>query len=457
MDGVIAFYSAKDVPGDNACVNVDTAFMAEREELFVTGPVKFHGQPLGVIVANTLDLAHRAAGMVHVTYDKQSVRRPVLVDMRAVFEAKDTSRITSELVFAGAEEDDDDFGADLKVEGHLAIGGQYHYTLEPQTTVCRVVEDGFELHSACQWIDLIHTRVAKALNVPANKITIQVRRLGGGYGSKIKNSSMVACACALVCFHLRRTARFVMTIEQNMTVAGKRNSFENTFKAKVDANGAIKSLAAEYFSDYGCSNNEFVTYYIDSVFKSVYKADKWKLKSNVVITDAPSSSWTRAPGHVESVAMAENIMEHIAFATKKNAINVRLANMADSSALKTTFKTFLKDIEYKERRLQLNEYNAANRWKKKGIAAVPINYVLGYFGKFTALVSVYHTDGTVTIVHGGIEMGQGINTKACQVAAHVLGISLEMVSVQPSVTHISPNGYPTGGSQTSEAVAFVSE
>lgn len=84
-----------------------------------------------------------------------------------------------------------------------------------------------------------------------------------------------------------------------------------------------------------------------------------------------------------------------------------------------------------------------------------MKYPQKYFGSLQAFVCIYHFDGTVAISHGGIEMGQGINTKVAQVAAHVLGIPYEFVKVKPSNNLISANSFKTGDSQTSDVVCFV--
>jgi xanthine dehydrogenase/oxidase len=88
------------------------------------------------------------------------------------------------------------------------------------------------------------------------------------------------------------------------------------------------------------------------------------------------------------------------------------------------------------------------------MAIVPMTYHLGVSGPFSTMVSIFHGDGTVQISHGGIEVGQGINTKAAQVCAYKLGIALEKVAVIPSNSFVAPNNTTTGGSLTSEAVCY---
>lgn len=87
-----------------------------------------------------------------------------------------------------------------------------------------------------------------------------------------------------------------------------------------------------------------------------------------------------------------------------------------------------------------------------------MEYPIAYFGfAYPVLVSIYHIDGTVAITHGGIEMGQGVNTKAIQVAAHTLGLPITMIKVKPTNSLTGPNSVVTGGSITSELVAYVNK
>lgn len=104
----------------------------------------------------------------------------------------------------------------------------------------------------------------------------------------------------------------------------------------------------------------------------------------------------------------------------------------------------------------MDSFNAENRWKKRGIATTPMRYSLGYFGTMPAVVSIYHGDGSVAITHGGIEMGQGLNTKVVQVAAHTLGIPMELIKIKPALNSIVPNAICSGGSSASDISSYVS-
>lgn len=147
-------------------------------------------------------------------------------------------------------------GGKHKITGRLDQGLQYHYTMEPQTCVCIPVEDGMDVFCATQWMDITQVSIASAIAEPNNSINMQVRRVGGAYGGKISRSVQIACAAAIAAQHLNRPVRFVMTIEANMNIVGKRYACINDYEVEVDDNGKVQKLINDYVEDSGCSPNE---------------------------------------------------------------------------------------------------------------------------------------------------------------------------------------------------------
>lgn len=156
--------------------------------------------------------------------------------------------------------------------------------------------------------------------------------------------------------------------------------------------------------------------------------------------------------------MIEYMMERIAFSLKLDPIEVRLLNMKqENNPIPEMINQLKIDSEFDDRKKKVEEFNKNNRWRKRGIKMVPLTVGIIYTGLFNAIVSVYHADGSVVIMHGGIEMGQGLNTKAAQVCAYALGIPLEKISVKASNNFTSPNAMVTGGSVGSECVVFATK
>lgn len=240
-----------------------------------------------------------------------------------------------------------------------------------------------------------------------------------------------------------------------MSAIGKRYAVASEYECEVDDSGKILKMKNTFMEDFGCSPNEDVTSFANKAFLNVYDGDAWDVKSQLVLTDAPGNTWCRAPGNLEGMAMAENIMEHIAHVTKRDVNEIRLLNMPSDSPMKKYFTDFRQSTDFDARKKEIDAFNEANRWKKRGISIVPMTFHLEYFFTMPALISVYHGDGSVSITHGGIEMGQGINTKAAQVAAHILGIPLEKIAVKASSVLTAPNSLVSGGSLASDCVPFA--
>ena len=226
------------------------------------------------------------------------------------------------------------------------MGGQFHFAMEPQTTVCIPFEDQLFVKCSTQWIDGTQIAISRCLNIPECRINITVPRTGGAFGGKITRSLQVACACALGSFLTNRPVRFVMSLKSNITVMGKRPGLASEYSIDINDDGKVQKLKNDFTSDLGCSKNESTVQFTAMAFKSCYDGDSWNVTTHEAITNAPGSTTCRAPGTTEAISMVENIMEHIAFACGKDPATVRLNNIPADSEIKQMLSDFIKDTGF---------------------------------------------------------------------------------------------------------------
>ncbi|KYN35640.1 Xanthine dehydrogenase, partial [Trachymyrmex septentrionalis] len=454
LKGFIGFFIAKDIPGKNLCISAASKFksLPQDELLFAEKEVLYAGQPVGVVVAKTHNLANEAAKLVKIIYEQKTKSA---IRIKDALDAQDDFRIMQSVNILAQKKGNN---TQRVIKGSFRCGSQYHYSIETQSCVCVPVEGGMDVYPSSQWRDLIQVSIGNCLNVQNNSINVHVRRVGGSYGSKISRNAQISCACALVCHKLNRPARFVMTMESNMQSIGKRCSTSQDFEVGINDDGVIQYLNTTFWSVCGSSFNEQQSEMIIScMLRSCYLTDTWTFNGHDVQSNLPSNTFCRAPGLTEGVAMIENIMDYITKVTDQDPIEVRLANMnnVDRSVLETMIRDLSKQANYHENKKSINDFNIQNRWKKKGIAIVPMKYLITYEGQFDAMVSVCARDGSVCVTHSGIEIDQGINTKIAQVAAHTLGIDIKLISIKQSNNLTAPNESTTGHSITTETCGYA--
>ena len=169
--------------------------------------------------------------------------------------------------------------------------------------------------------------------------------------------------------------------------------------------------------------------------------------------------------------MTENIMDHLAAKIGMDPLEFRLKNFlkegdlmlhgghkfSGTNPLPGMIEELSKSSAFEERKKAVETFNQNNKWKKRGMSYVPIRYGVGWMPPFPNYchISVFQNDGTISVSHGGIEMGQGINTKVAQTVAKCLDVPMEMIIVKPADALVSPNNIVTGGSTTSEIICNV--
>ncbi|KAJ0176238.1 hypothetical protein K1T71_008412 [Dendrolimus kikuchii] len=453
VPGFIGLYTAKHIPGDNTFTPLNVPLILAKEEILCSNTVKYYGEPAAIIVTDREKTANHAAKLVKIKYVSINPNKPLLTIKDVLKSPEKETRITNNKT---VEPTDIGNNVNCVINGALSIGTQHHFYMEPQTCVVKPTEDGLDVYSSTQWLDLTNVAIAQCLNMPVNSVNVIVRRVGGGYGGKITRSCQIACAAAIVSHLSGKTCRFILSMETNMKIIGKRLPTSCNFEVGVNKEGEIQYLKNTFFQDNGCSPNETISPLTVNHFQNCYDSRRWYIEANSVATDTPSNTWCRAPSSTEGIAMIEYVMEKIAFHLGKDPLQVRLLNMKKgNNPIPKLMNKLKKDSNYDERYEEVKRFNAMNRWRKRALNIIPMTYELFYLGPYNSLVSVYHADGSVVITHGGVEMGQGINTKAAQVCAYMFGIPLNKVTVKPSSSVTSPNSIATGASIGSECVSYA--
>lgn len=152
--------------------------------------------------------------------------------------------------------------------------------------------------------------------------------------------------------------------------------------------------------------------------------------------------------------MIETFMEQVSYELSLDPINVRVANLLNEPEIKDHIETLKRDADYERRRKQVQKFNRNNKWKKRGLRFAPLRWPVPNMGYFAVSITVYHGDGSVVITHAGIELGQGINTKAIQVCGYSLNLPVHKIKVKASNVVTNPNSNTTGGSFTSEGICM---
>jgi len=209
---------------------------------------------------------------------------------------------------------------------------------------------------------------------------------------------------------------------------GKRPTWHLKYEVGFGDDGKLSGIKFDWYSETGFTSNESLMYFYENYFESCYKCYDYHVKSYMLKTNKPPCSFVRSPDLISRYFFIEQVMDHVANHFKKDPLEVRKVNFfkaGDATAsghelplidIDNLVNQIAKNSEYHKRKEAVEEFNKKNRFKKKGISLIPLRYSLFYnLGYYNALLSVRHHDGSVTVSHGGVEMGQGIHTKVAQV------------------------------------------
>ncbi len=466
--GVVAVFTADDVPGINdtgPVIHDEPAFALSEE----TGAdVSYQGQCLFAVVADTREAARAAVRLTNLEYSENS---PILSIDEAI-QAKSFLSEPYRMARGDAGRAIDRAAHTLK--GQMEIGGQDHFYLEGQIAVATPGEND-EIHvlSSTQHPSEVQKVVAENLALPLNTVTVEVRRMGGGFGGKETQGNLIAVAVAMAARVTGRPAKLRLDRDDDMVLTGKRHPFRVAYEVGFDDSGRIEGVKFEQWSNCGWSTDlshaiaDRAMFHADNAY---YYPDA-EIISHRCKTNMVSMTAFRGFGGPQGVLGAERMMEHIAHHLDLDPLVVRQRNFyepadgpgervvtpyhmtVEDSVTEKIVAELVQTSDYETRRKEIVAWNAENALIKRGIALTPVKFGISFTTTFLnqagALVLIYQ-DGSIALNHGGTEMGQGLFQKVAQVAASEFGLPLDMVRITSTRTDKVPNTSATAASSGSD-------
>ena len=455
--GVVGVLTADDIPGAN-----DISPTGQNDEpVFPTNTVEFHGQPLFAVIADTRDAARRAAELAVMDYEEL----PHALDPIAAI-AAGYPNITAPLKLERGDIAPAQDSAANRIKGRMTVGGQDHMYLEGHIAFAIPGEDDdLIVHCSTQHPSEAQHMVAHVMGIPSNAVTVNVRRMGGGFGGKESQMNLFCVVAAMAAKKWNQAVKIRPDRDQDMTATGKRHDFVIDYDVAFDDSGKIQAVDGIFAARCGFSSDLSGPVTDRALFHAdnAYYYPNVRLVSRPLKTNTVSNTAFRGFGGPQGVIAAERMIEEIAFATGKDPLDIRKANFyGDDGRNLTPYHQEVNDniigrlideledsADYRARRKSIEDFNATSAIIKKGIALTPVKFGISFtatwYNQAGALIHVYN-DGSIHLNHGGTEMGQGLNTKVSQVVADAFQVDFERIKITKTTTEKVPNTSATAAS-----------
>ncbi len=455
--GVVGVLTADDVPAENDISSVHK----HDEPVFATTRVVTCGQPLFAVIGTTREAARRAAKLAKIEYRDLEF----FTDVDGAL-AAGGKLVTEPLKLERGDADAGLATSPRRVKGRVRIGGQEHFYLESQAALAVPGEDDeVTIHASTQHPTEIQVMVAQVLGIPHAAVTVNMRRMGGGFGGKETQGNLFAVVAALAARKFNRTVKIRPDRDDDFQITGKRHDFVVDYDVGYDNDGKIQAVTATFAARSGYSADLSGPVTDRALFHAdnAYWYPSVRVNSLPLFTNTVSNTAFRGFGGPQGIVAAERWIEDIAYALGKDPLEIRKANFYGTETNNITpyhqvvednvIHRVIADLEassdYQARRQAILDFNRTSRVLKKGIAMVPVKFGISFTATWHnqagALVHVYR-DGSIHLSHGGTEMGQGLHIKVMQVVADAFGVPVERVQITASNTGKVPNTSATAAS-----------
>ncbi|HEY9067845.1 MAG TPA: xanthine dehydrogenase molybdopterin binding subunit, partial [Burkholderiaceae bacterium] len=471
LPGVVAVLSAADIPGVNDCGSIvhDDPILCsidQHADGSAWGEIRYLGQPVFAVIAQTRDAARRAAAKAKDVLTVEAAP-PVLTPQQAHAQGRyvlPPMHLVRETKPGGAQAAI--ASAPHRLKATFEVGGQEQFYLEGQISYAIPTEGGsMHVHCSTQHPTEMQNLVAHALKLQAHDVHVECRRMGGGFGGKESQSALFACVAAVAANKLKRPVKLRLDRDDDFLITGRRHCFWYEYEVGYDDEGRVLGAEVTMVSRAGHSADLSGPVMTRALchFDNAYWLPEVAMHGYSGRTHTQSNTAFRGFGGPQGAIAIENILDTIARRLGRDPLAVRKANFYGKETNNVTpYRQTVADnilvelvgqleasSDYAARRDAIAAFNAASPVLKRGLALTPVKFGISFnvrhFNQAGALVHVYH-DGSILVNHGGTEMGQGLNTKVAQVVAHELGVGFDRVRCTATDTQKVANTSATAAS-----------
>jgi xanthine dehydrogenase large subunit len=448
-EGVKAVYVASDLPHN------DVSPVGKNDDPILAENIsQFHGLPMFLVIAISRVIARLATLKAIVDYKPLEA----VITMEAAIRQQRV--VTEPLTLKRGFE-----AEATELSGVLRTGQQDHFYLETHIALALPQENGaMHVFSSTQHPSEVQHMVAVMLQKPLSAITVEVRRMGGGFGGKETQSNIFAVAAAFAASKCQKPVKIRPSRDDDMIMTGKRHDFQSEYRVGYKPDGKIAHVYATMQARAGFSADLSGPITDRALFHAdnCYYYPHVHLQSKPLYSNSVSNTAFRGFGGPQGMVLAERLIEEVAFKTQQDPLDIRYLNLYDEAHNITPyhqviddfgFKDILQKLElssdYRARKAAIKAFNARSKYIKKGLSLTPVKFGISFtatwYNQAGALVHLYQ-DGSILVNHGGTEMGQGLYMKVAQIVASCFDLPQSFVTCSSTRTDKVPNTSATAAS-----------
>ncbi len=451
LEGVACVLTAEDLPGGRLATDMpgqtgQKERKGSKAPVLASDRVRYQGEPIALVAAETRETAERALELIEIdyeplpgVYDPLEAMEPGAPVTYAPDNVVASWKIRRGDVEAGFAE------ADLVVENTFTMPFIDHAYLEPEAGVAWMDDQAVINIRVCTQVVEHFRSIAEAVGVPHNRVHVRGTMLGGGFGGK--EDITVEIFLALLTKATRRPVRLVYTREESILAHSKRHPFIITHRTGVREDGRITAAEIEMIANAGAYPylSPYVSLYATVTANGPYKIENLKVDTKAVATNNPFTSAFRGFGAAQAAVAYEQQMDEVAKALDMDPLAFRRANYlerGDENAIGQNIESAVWLEEEATRALAaLGERTPDDGPVKvgRGFATTIQSYgrIMWFHDTSRSWVGI-EQDGTVVVRCGAPDVGAGQVNSLCQIAAEVLGVPLEDVTVYNSDSALTP-------------------